>query len=158
MCLITSNMSCLLIATANLTKAQWLFIFRLLRWQHIRSLGHHTRLLCLWSQPPLSLGWRHLFDSFRKSRKRNQILGIRFMTLEQEIEYVSTLTPLSQADFPFGTYLRPHNYCKSDEWYPILFASNESVWLRKDLDIAYKSLVTWEYSTDNGKTWRPCHK
>lgn len=80
------------------------------------------------------------------------------MTIEQEIEYVKTLIPLAQSDFPFGTYLRPYKHCKSDEWYPILFASDKSVWLRKDLDIAYESLVMWEYSTNNGRTWQPCHK
>lgn len=83
---------------------------------------------------------------------------IKHMTLEEEIEYVKTLKPLTQSDFPFGTYLRPSGRCKPDEWHPILFASVKSVWLRKDLDIAYESLVTWEYSTNNGITWRPCHK
>ena len=66
--------------------------------------------------------------------------------------------PLTSADFPPGTVVRDKSI--STTWYTVISVSLDKIcygdWTFKFTDIYLQEHN--EYSTDQGKTWKPCYK
>lgn len=76
-------------------------------------------------------------------------------------KYDRNKQPLSAQDFPPGTAITRGQWNNRNHWLAVLMTSSEGVTLAGKgvpFHLPYNALLDDFYSTDNGKTWRPCYK
>lgn len=82
-------------------------------------------------------------------------------TYTYRIQTTETKQPLSAEDFPPGTAITRGQWNNRNHWRAVLMTSSEGVTLAArgvSFHLSYNALLDDFYSTDNGKTWRPCYK